>query len=202
MASPLGVRIDRDKAALRDTAKRNRAEAAAAAPKAGPQLAEHFLATIDMPKNAVVSGFWPMGDEIDLRPLLESLHARGHVVGLPVVVWRDHPLIFRSWAPGDALEPAGLGTREPSQDKPKVLPQVVIVPLLAFDRLGYRVGYGGGFYDRTLEQLRAHGDVSAIGVAYAGQEVEAVPHDDKDQPLDFIVTESGTIDIKTGKKAL
>jgi len=187
---------------MRDLAKRRRAKAAAAVPEAGTQLAARFIESVEIPGAACVSGFWPMGDEIDLRPLLSQIHARGHVVGLPVVVGRDRPLIFRAWVPGDMLEPAGLGTQVPGRDKPEVVPRVVVVPLLAFDRLGYRVGYGGGFYDRTLELLRTQGNVTAVGVAYAGQEVEAVPHDDKDQPLDCIVTERETLDFKTGKNAL
>jgi len=103
MTLPAGAQIVRDKAAMRDLAKRRRAKAAAAVPEAGTQLAARFIESVEIPGAACVSGFWPMGDEIDLRPLLSQIHARGHVVGLPVVVGRDRPLIFRAWVPGDML---------------------------------------------------------------------------------------------------
>jgi 5-formyltetrahydrofolate cyclo-ligase len=142
---------------------------------------------------ATISAYWPMGDELDVKPLLVALAAVGHVLGLPVMVARAQPLIFRRWQPGDVLFEGGFGTSIPGADQPELVPRILIVPLLAFDRGGYRLGYGGGYYDRTLAALRRAGVVTAIGVAYAGQEVANVPRGPGDQPLDAIVTERDAI---------
>ena len=142
-----------------------------------------------------VSAFWPLGSEIDTRPLMEVLHAQGHGVGLPVMLARGRPLIFRAWEPGLSLIPGGFGTQIPGPGQPEMRPEVLFVPMLAFDRAGYRLGYGGGFYDRTLAALRAKGSALAVGLAYAGQEVPEVPHGAHDQRLDWIVTESEAIQI-------
>ncbi|MDX1711829.1 MAG: 5-formyltetrahydrofolate cyclo-ligase [Rhodovibrionaceae bacterium] len=174
---------------LRKTAKARRAEAAKAAPQAGEEVAAQVLGAFDLPQGAPVSGYWPMGDELDIRPLLTALAERGHEIGLPVVVQAGAPLVFRRWRPGDELIPAGFGTQVPQPEQPEITPRVLFVPLLAFDRRGFRLGYGGGFYDRTLARLSADGGATAVGVAYAGQEMEAIPRDDYDWPLDWIVTE-------------
>ncbi|MCK6452254.1 MAG: 5-formyltetrahydrofolate cyclo-ligase [Alphaproteobacteria bacterium] len=165
--------------------------ARAAGPRAGEELRDGFLADVPLPPpGAVVSAFWPMGDEIDVRPLLERLDALGYRCSLPVTVGRGKPLVFRRWSPGLALVPGGFGTSVPPEDQPLATPDLLIVPLLAFDRQGYRLGYGGGFYDRTLEALRAAGRPHlAVGVGYAGQEVARVPHHEGDQRLDWVVTE-------------
>lgn len=136
-----------------------------------------------------------MGSELDPRPLMQALDGRGHGLALPVVAGAGRPLVFRAWTPGDPLRPAAFNTREPSPDKAEVTPRVVLVPLLAFDRAGYRLGYGGGFYDRTLAGLRAAGTALAVGLAFAGQEVESVPRDVNDRRLDWIVTEAEAIRI-------
>lgn len=142
---------------------------------------------------AAISGYWPMGDELDVKPLLAALDSAGHVVALPIIVGRDAPLAFRRWRPGDALLDGGFGTSVPGSESPPVVPRIVIAPLLAFDRAGFRLGYGGGYYDRTLAALRRAGAVTAIGVAYGDQEVAHVPHGALDQPLDLIATERETI---------
>jgi 5-formyltetrahydrofolate cyclo-ligase len=181
--------IDR-KRAMRAAMTAVRAEAAARLGDAAPaMLCDRILAEIPMRAGAAVSGFWPMRDEIDLRPTLEALHRRGHPIGLPVVTGRGRPLVFRAWRPGDALEAAAFNTMVPAASAAEVRPEVLLVPLLAFDRRGYRLGYGGGFYDRTLAGLRAEAEVLAVGVAYSDQEQPAVPHGETDQPLDWIVTE-------------
>lgn len=176
------------KAALRTAMQARRAEAHAAADP-GPALARLLDA---IGADGPVSAYWPMRSELDLRPALDALHARGTVLAMPVVLARATPLAFRRWAPGDRLVPAGFGTRVPEHGAP-VEPAVLVVPLLAFDRRGWRLGYGGGFYDRTLAALRARGPVRAIGLAYAAQEVPEVPTTVDDQPLDLIVTERETI---------
>jgi 5-formyltetrahydrofolate cyclo-ligase len=118
----------------------------------GAAVAEIVLRTCPPPPGAVVSGFWPIGDELDIRPLLHALHARGHPIVLPVTPRRGNPLTFRLWQPGDVLEPERFGTFRPIGEERA--PDFLLVPMLAFDRRGYRLGYGAGFYDRTLEGLR------------------------------------------------
>ena len=207
--------LDALKRELRSGAKLRRAEAAAGDPEAAAYaLCERVLGaqifsksypegSKGCPEGCVVSAYWPIGSEIDPRALMHRLHEDGHPIALPVVAARARPLVFRAWRPGDPLEPAGLGTREPLADRPALTPRVLIVPLLAFDRAGYRLGYGGGFYDRTLTGLRRAGETLAVGVAYAAQEVAEVPHDGDDQPIDWLVTEAEAIEIgpKIGSKA-
>jgi 5-formyltetrahydrofolate cyclo-ligase len=171
------------KKAMRAHAVAGRAQAASAA--AADALAK--LAP-QMPAGAVVAGYWPMGDEIDPRPLMLAL---GRCLALPVVTGRGQPLEFRAWQLGEEMEPGLFGTTHPLAHAAVVQPDLVLVPLLAFDRQGFRLGYGGGFYDRTLDMLRRKRHLSAIGVAYAAQEVPEVPHDGRDQRLDGVATEGG-----------
>jgi len=182
------------KAALRTDMKVRRAALHAAAPAAGVAIRDRVMGAFSLPPDHVVSGFWPMGDEIDPRPLLLACAAQGCILALPVVLGRGRPLLFRRWAPGEVLEPAGFGTSVPPATAPEVEPDLLIVPLLAFDRALYRLGYGGGYYDRTLEGLRARRRIRAIGIGYDGQEVPAVPHDHHDQRLDAIATERRLIE--------
>ena len=137
----------------------------------------------------VVSAFFPYKSEIDTRPLLGKLAGDGWTTALPIVIALGEPLIFRRWLPGEPTVPGVWDIPRPTDDAPLLEPDVLLVPLMAFDRKGYRLGYGGGFYDRTLSLLRAKKPITAIGVAYAAQEVDSVPHDAHDQPLDFVMTE-------------
>lgn len=139
----------------------------------------------------VLGGYWPMGDEIDPRPLMERLAGLGCQLTLPVVAAPGQPLSFRAWEAGDPLEPGLHGTRHPAAHAPEAVPAVLLVPLLAFDRQCFRLGYGGGYYDRTLESLRARAHVRTIGLAFAAQQVVAVPRDGHDQRLDMVATEDG-----------
>jgi len=170
-----------------------RARRAAAKKSAGGDAAERALAllrrTVPLPAPATVVGYWPMDEEFDVVPMLAFFHAEGWACGLPCVMGAGQPLVFRRWQPGDALRPAGFGTVEPESDQPEVDPALLLVPLLAVDAAGYRLGYGGGFYDRTLEALRARHAAMAVGVAFDGQVVENVPHGPRDQRLDWLVTE-------------
>jgi 5-formyltetrahydrofolate cyclo-ligase len=154
-------------------------------------IRDRYLSAFDPPAGTVVSAFWPMAGELDLRPLLEALHDRGCVCGLPVVVGRHVPLVFRSWEPGVALVTSRFGIAEPAPDRPAVRPRHTLVPLLAFDDDGYRLGYGGGFYDRTLAMLRGDGagPLVAIGVGLEAQRRPALPREPFDQRLDRLVTE-------------
>ena len=157
------------------------------------RLAGHGLSFLPLERSAIVSGFSAIRDEIDPGALLARLHQDGHRLGLPVMQGKGMPLLFRAWAPGDAMGKVQWGIAEPLPDKPVVEPDVVLVPLLAFDAAGYRLGYGGGFYDRTLERLRAIKPVVAVGIAYDELEVDAVPHQSYDQRLDWVLTPSGPL---------
>ena len=187
-----------------DDKKRRRAEASAvrraahkAASAAARRLQHAFTEAMDdmgVPApGAVISAYWPMGDEIDVGPLLDHLHGAGYVCALPAVVARKSPLVFRVWHPGMDLERGALGTSHPPAAAAIVTPGVVLAPLLAFDAEGTRLGYGGGYYDRTLARLRGAGPVLAIGIAYAAQQVDKAPRTEYDEPLDWIVTEEGAI---------
>jgi 5-formyltetrahydrofolate cyclo-ligase len=140
----------------------------------------------------VVAGYWPIGAEIDVRPLLATLCASGRRCALPVIDGPGRPLLFRGWTPGDRLVSAGFGTSVPADDSPVLVPSVLLVPLLAFDSRGFRLGYGGGYYDRTIAGFRRAGlPARAIGVAFARQEIERVPVEEFDQRLDGVATEDG-----------
>ena len=140
------------------------------------------------PTDAIVSGFWPIRDEIDIRPLLHALHDRGNPIALPVTPRRGEPLTFRAWKPGDVLLTERFGTMRPTGDI--LLPDMLLIPLLAFDAAGGRLGYGGGFYDRTLAALP---DRVRLGCAFAAQQVDAVPVGPYDIRLDAVATEAGII---------
>lgn len=138
---------------------------------------------------AVVSGFWPIQDEIDIRPVMAHLHGQGCRLALPVVHGRGQRLSFRAWQPGDPLESGVFGTLQPSAGCETLEPDVLLVPLLACDEEGWRLGYGGGYYDRTLEDLRRRRTVTAIGVGFDLQLVPEVPHGADDQRLDWLLTD-------------
>jgi len=189
-----------DKRALRAAAKTARAAAKAATPDAPARLAARFLETISVPDGATIGGYWPIGDEIDVLPLLAALRARDCAIALPVVAAAGQPLSFRSWRPGDAMAAGAHGIAAPLPSAETIVPNLLIVPLLAFDAQGWRLGYGAGYYDRTLEAYAAAGRaVTAVGVAYAGQEVPAVPHDGGDVRLDALVTDAATYQFTDSK---
>lgn len=188
------------KRTLRELARaKRRAAAAAAGSEAGERLRESFLSALPLPPAQVVAGYWPMPEEIDVRPLMTHLHLSGHVLALPVVMAREEPLIFRRWRPSLPLDPGVYGIPVPGAEAPEATPGVLLVPLLAFDGEGRRLGYGAGYYDRTLATLRRAGDILAIGAAYAAQRMDALPEEAADQRLDWVVTEEGA--IRTGRVA-
>jgi 5-formyltetrahydrofolate cyclo-ligase len=174
-------------------AVRERALAARAAwdPAVGAALGEHVLREMPPPAGAVVSGFWPMGQEIDIRPLLHALHEQGHPIVLPETSRRGNPLIFRLWRPGAVMVAERFGMQRP--DGEERTPDFLLVPLLAFDRRGYRVGYGAGYYDHTLAALPGR---VRLGVAYAAQELDEEPAGPYDAKLDAVATEHGVIFCK------
>ena len=137
----------------------------------------------------VMSVYWPIRSELNTRPLIEALAAKGYRVTLPVMRKVRHPLVFRDFAPGDDLVKGPYGLSEPADDKPEREPDIVFSPLAAFDRRGFRLGYGGGIYDATLAELRAKKRVFAVGVAHSCQEADHVPAEAHDQRLDYMLTE-------------
>jgi 5-formyltetrahydrofolate cyclo-ligase len=150
-----------------------------------------------VPSGAIVSGYWPIRAELDPLPLMRQLAADGAQLALPVIVARDLPLIFRAWTTEAQLLRGQLGIMEPSPRSAVVLPYIVLVPLAAFDRLGHRIGYGAGHYDRTFAQLRAAKSIIAIGLAFDVQEIDAVPALSHDVRLDYVLTETRTLDFRS-----
>lgn len=159
---------------------------------AAEKAASLFLQRVEVPRGAVVSAYLPIRSELDPTPLMLALIDRGARICVPVIEGEATPLRFRAWAPGVETAAGGFGTAVPQQGE-HLTPDILIAPLLAFDRRGGRLGYGGGFYDRTLEQLRLAGGGVAFGFAYAAQEIEAAPLEPTDQILDGVVTEREAI---------
>lgn len=208
MSLPDAVSPDPVSLAAEKQALRRRAEALrlVADQKDGPDAARailhHFLAnmtSLSVRPGAVVSGYWPMSTEIDVRPLLARLEQHQVICALPVVAARNEPLIFRRWHPSDPLEPGTFETMHPLAGAPQVRPDVVIAPLLAVDGEGFRLGYGGGYYDRTLSALRREGPVVVVGVGYRVQVVERVPRGPLDQKVDWILTDAGLVQAIRGR---
>ena len=181
----------RAKAELRTRARARRKELATTAGAAGALL--RHLESDPPPARSAVAAYVAMGDEIDPTPLVAALLARGHIILLPRLDGRDRPLALHRWRPGEPLVAGQFGLEEPTPEAPRMDPDVLFVPLLAFDRRGHRLGYGAGYYDRTLRALRARRTIRAIGLAFAGQEVAEVPVHQDDEPLDAVLTEAGWI---------
>jgi 5-formyltetrahydrofolate cyclo-ligase len=167
----------------------NRAAAADAIASRGLPLA--------LPQGAVVAGYSPIRSEIDPGPLLRKLENLGARLALPAITARGQSLKFRLWHPGDRLLSGPLGILEPSPAAAEIIPDILLVPLAAFDRAGHRIGYGAGHYDRTLAQLRKSRSVTAIGLAFASQEVAVVPALQHDVALDYVLTESKILDFRS-----
>ncbi|UTW50631.1 5-formyltetrahydrofolate cyclo-ligase [bacterium SCSIO 12827] len=182
--------LRKEAAARRTRAHADQGSAAATA------VACHAVALAQALTPGWVSGYLAMQDEMDVLPAILAMAANGWQGCLPVVVGKAQPLRFRAWTPGAKLTNGVFGTRHPSDGAADVRPDLLLVPLLAFDRAGYRLGWGGGFYDRTLAELRNSGTpVAAVGVGYSAQEVDAVPRDHYDARLDWVVTEDDIIKI-------
>ena len=158
-------------------------------PAAGEEALEHLQNILDSLSGRILAGYMPIHSEIDPRPAMAAYNGK---VCVPVIEAEGRPLKFREWTPKSVMEAGTFGALIPVEGD-FVTPDVVILPLLGFDERGYRLGYGGGFYDRTLERLRRLGPVTAIGFAYAAQEMETVPHEATDEPLDLIVTDRGVL---------
>jgi 5-formyltetrahydrofolate cyclo-ligase len=152
---------------------------------------------IEIRHGTVVSGYSPIRSEIDPTSLMRALAAQGARLALPAIAARGQSLRFRAWFAGDKLLCGPLGILEPSPAAAEIIPDIVLVPLAAFDRTGHRIGYGAGHYDRTLAQLRKSKAVAAIGIAFAAQEVEAVPALQHDVALDYVLTETQLHDFRS-----
>ena len=185
------------KAALRRAAVARRDALPPAERMAAAQaIAEQGL-PVEVGPGVIVSGFSPLKSEISPLPLLRRLADAGASLALPVVVGRGHPLVMRAWSFGAPLVAGVWGIREPPSAAPELYPDILIVPLLAFDRCGHRIGYGAGYYDMTISRLRAMKPVTAIGIAFAVQEIAVVPATSRDARLDLVLTERGAIDFRT-----
>lgn len=160
---------------------------------AGPAQAGVLSAFLAGHRGVPVSGFMPINSEINPLPAMAEAAAYGPV-GVPVIRGKGHPLVFSRWEPEGALVEGSFKAMVPAVER-LMVPEIVIVPLVAFDRHGGRLGYGGGFYDRTLEGLRARGPVLAIGFAFGAQEAENLPLEPTDQPLDLVITEDRVIEV-------
>lgn len=181
-----------EKKALRAHLEELRSHASATTPNAAEDLARAYAVTT-IPR--VVAGTFPMRSELDPRPLMRRLEALGATLALPRTPRRGQPLTFHRWDAGTQLVTSRFGVTEPTEETPLVTPDLVLVPLLAFDRTGARLGYGGGFYDVTLAALRSSGPVFALGLAYAAQEIEVVPTEPHDVRLDAVLTERQRFDF-------
>jgi 5-formyltetrahydrofolate cyclo-ligase len=184
------------KAAIRREALARRdglpADMRAAAAQAIAERAFAFTVAAD----AIVSGFMPLKSEINPIPLMRRLAEAGAQLALPAIAGRGQPLTMRAYSFGQPLASGVWGIREPGPDAPEVFPDILIAPLLAFDRRGHRVGYGAGYYDMTIMGLRARKPVVAVGIAFAAQEIARVPTTARDAPLDLVLTEREVIDCR------
>ncbi|MCF4099670.1 5-formyltetrahydrofolate cyclo-ligase [Maritalea mediterranea] len=167
------------RASLSDTYRKEAAKAAA----------ETFIAAVPVPYAQTISIYWAIRDELDCTPLLTHFMDDGHRVCLPVVMGRDLPLEMRLWAPTDPLVPNGFNTMAPPAGAETVVPDIVVTPLLGFDGTGTRLGYGGGYYDRSLASWPQK--PLLVGYAFGVQEFDHLPRDTHDVPLDMVVTENG-----------
>jgi 5-formyltetrahydrofolate cyclo-ligase len=149
-----------------------------------------------VPPGAIVSGFMPLKSEINPLPLMRTLAEAGAKLALPIVAGKGKPLTMRAFTFGDVLASGVWGIREPKPEAPEVFPDILLVPLLAFDRSGHRIGYGAGYYDMTITALRARKSVAAVGIAFAAQEVAQVPSTPRDARLDLVLTEREVIDVR------
>jgi 5-formyltetrahydrofolate cyclo-ligase len=185
-----------DKSSLRQAALARRDAMPAAERAAAVESVSARPFPVAIAPGMIVSGYSPMKSEFNPIPLMRKLADAGATLALPVVAGRGLPLVMRAFAFGDELASGVWGIREPKHEAPEVFPDILLVPLAAFDRRGQRVGYGAGHYDRTLTRLRAAKPVTAIGVAFAAQEIDRVPATAFDQPLDLVLTEKETIDFR------
>src|SRR5712692_951880 len=185
------------KATLRATALAARDELSGEHRAAAAQTIALRGLPVEIMPGAVVAGYSPIRNEIDPAPLMRKLAAQGAQLALPAITARGQSLRFRAWYPDDRLLPGPLGILEPSPAAAEIIPDIVLVPLAAFDPAGHRIGYGAGHYDYTLAHLRKLKHIIAIGVAFAAQEIEAIPALPHDVALDYVLTEKKVFDFRS-----
>ena len=181
-----------DKKGLREAARKlrdrltpeKRSSAARGVSEAGLNLMERLHAR-------TIAGYHPFSGELDVMPLLSALHETGYALALPVTPNEKGPLVFRQWVPSDQLVTGRFGILEPLVQKTDLAPDTILLPMLAFDKTGHRLGYGGGYYDRTLRSLRASKSIVAVGIAFDEQEIDRLRYEDHDEALDWLLTPSG-----------
>ncbi|MGE3623218.1 MAG: 5-formyltetrahydrofolate cyclo-ligase [Bdellovibrionales bacterium] len=178
------------KAALRRKMRGRLADLPMKNPEASAALRDRFMTSVPLPDRAVIAGYIAQGYEIDPLPLMRALEEKGHTLALPVIGAKDAPLTFRRWSTGDELVlHATLSVSEPIAVAEELEPDILLTPLLAFDLSGHRLGRGAGYFDRTLTALRKRRTILAVGLAFASQQLSAIPYDKHDAKLDKIVTE-------------
>jgi 5-formyltetrahydrofolate cyclo-ligase len=165
---------------------------------AGAQAIAERALPIEPRPGMIVSGYSPLKSEINPLPLMRRFAEAGAQLALPVVAGRGRPLIMRAWGFGQELGSGVWGIREPKPESPEVFPDILIVPLLGFDRRGHRIGYGAGYYDMTITRLRTQKAIIAFGVAFAAQEIDEIPTSPRDARLDLVLTEHGMMDHRKG----
>jgi 5-formyltetrahydrofolate cyclo-ligase len=194
---PTPTAIDDLKATLRREALARRDALSAEVRAAAAQAIAARPFPVAVPAGAIVSGFMPMKSEINPLPLMRMLADAGAGLALPAVAGKGKPLTMRAYMFGESLASGVWGIREPGPDAREVFPDILLVPLLAFDRRGHRIGYGAGYYDMTIAGLRARKTVLAVGIAFAAQEIAQVPTTPRDARLDLVLTENEVIDLRT-----
>ena len=188
------MNVDETKKLARIVAKKNRHNIATNSQngRAAKKVARTFISKVSKNSGLPIAGYFPTGSELDITVLFEELHMSRCQYCLPMITDVSDVLEFGSWCSGDSLVESKYGTKEPLGESKRLIPKTVIAPMLAFDKCGYRLGYGGGYYDRTIAKLRKlDSKILVVGVAYAGQEVSKVPKDINDQKMDMIITEEG-----------
>ncbi len=195
MASAVDTVITEQKSALRASVLALRDAMPAASRQAAAEAIAARGLPVEVKPGAIVSGFMPMKTEINPLPLMRKLAGAGASLALPCIAGRGHPLIMRAYQFGDAFKSGQWGIREPMPEQPEVHPDILLVPLACFDRTGQRIGYGAGYYDRTIAALRARKPVTTIGLAFSVQEIPHVPATERDERLDFVLTEKETISL-------
>jgi 5-formyltetrahydrofolate cyclo-ligase len=188
--------IDELKASIRAAATALRDALPADERRAAAEIIAAREFPLPITPGTIVSGFMPLKSEINPLPLMQKLGAAGAQLALPAIAGRGKPLIMRAWTFGAPLDRGQWGIREPQPEAPEVDPDILLVPLLAFDRTGHRIGYGAGYYDMTIGRLRARKTVTAVGIAFAAQEVPLVPTTPRDARLDLVLTEREAIDLR------
>lgn len=205
MPSVMTGNVAETKRALRGTAKFLRGRVPADERRHAAESLVRHAATVPLlavpPENGVAAAYYPLGGEIDSRLLVDWMRQVGWRIALPTVDQANAPLVFREWQPDAQLDEGPFGTRQPPRGTPAEIPNVLLIPLLAFDAEGFRLGYGGGYYDRTLAGLADAGHRPvAVGVAFAVQEIDAVPHESWDRRLDMVLTERGVLPLRNAPK--